>query len=146
MNAKTFPRNARLAEEMRKVLAELLLLDVNDPRLEGVTVSDLSLNADRSQARVYYSIYGDDERVRHAGDGFSAARSFLRRELGRRMRLRTVPELEFHRGLDADSSSGGGRSMRSLLEHIQEELEIVDAEVERRYFTGEAPLRHVVPA
>jgi ribosome-binding factor A len=117
MNAKTFPRNARLAEEMRKVLAELLLLDVNDPRLEGVTVSDLSLNADRSQARVYYSVYGDDERVRHAGDGFTAARSFLRRELGRRMRLRTVPELEFHR----DTSFEYGDRMERVFERLHAE-------------------------
>lgn len=53
-------------------------------------------------------------------------------------------ELEFHRGLERRSGAGGGRSMRSLLEHIQKEMAIVDAEVERRYFTGEAPLSQVV--
>lgn len=55
-------------------------------------------------------------------------------------------ELEFHRGLEGSALAAGrgGRSMRSLLEHIQEEMAIVDAEVERRYFTGEAPLRQVV--
>jgi uncharacterized alpha-E superfamily protein len=56
-------------------------------------------------------------------------------------------ELEFHRGLDAGGEGiRGGRSMQALLEHIQEELEIVDSEVERRYFTGEAPQRQVVSA
>jgi len=60
-------------------------------------------------------------------------------------------ELEFHRGLERGPASGqddspGGRSMRSLLEHIQEELAAVDEEVERRYFTGEAPQRQVVSA
>jgi len=117
MNAKTFPRNARLGEEIRKVLAQLLLLEVNDPRLEGVTVSDLSLTADRSLARVYYSVYGDDERVRHAGDGFTAARAFLRRELGRRMRLRTVPDLEFHR----DKSFEYGDRMERVFERLHAE-------------------------
>jgi uncharacterized alpha-E superfamily protein len=58
-------------------------------------------------------------------------------------------ELEFHRGVEtrpaAESVDGGGtRSMDELLEHIQHELAVVDTEVERRYFTGEAPMRQVV--
>ena len=55
-------------------------------------------------------------------------------------------ELEFHRGLDEEAkpTGRGGRSLRSLLEHIQDEMEVVDSEMERRYFTGEALLRQVV--
>jgi uncharacterized alpha-E superfamily protein len=59
-------------------------------------------------------------------------------------------ELEFHRGLDArarEAAGGqGGQTTGDLLEHIQQELAVVDAEVERRYFTGETPLRQVVSA
>jgi uncharacterized alpha-E superfamily protein len=54
-------------------------------------------------------------------------------------------ELEFHRGL-GPGRDGGRQPMPELLEHIQQELAVVDAEVERRYFTGEAPLRQVVSA
>ena len=88
---QTFSRNRRLEGEMRAVLAELLRLSVKDPRLEGVTVSAIQLSADRTQASVFYSVIGDDERERQAADGFAAAAAFLRRELGHRMRLRTVP-------------------------------------------------------
>jgi uncharacterized alpha-E superfamily protein len=60
-------------------------------------------------------------------------------------------ELEFHRGLDTEIGDEldpvrDGRPMTALLEHIQRELAVVDAEVERRYFTGETPQRQVVSA
>jgi uncharacterized alpha-E superfamily protein len=60
-------------------------------------------------------------------------------------------ELEFHRGLGSERSSlatagATATGINALLEHIQQELAVLDAEVERRYFTGEAPQRQVVTA
>lgn len=97
MAAKPFSRNQRLEEEMRKLFAELLLLEAKDPRLQGVTVSGVRLSRDRTRCRIFFSVIGDAERERQAADGFTAARSFLRRELGQRMRMRSVPELAFER-------------------------------------------------
>jgi ribosome-binding factor A len=114
MNPQSFSRNARLEGEIRTVLAELLLHGVKDPRLEGVAVSGVRLSADRSLARVYFSVLGDDEAVRRAGDGFAAATTFFRRELGRRMRLRTVPTLAFER----DSSYEYGDRMERLFDRL----------------------------
>jgi len=94
---KSFERNTRLEGEIRSVMSELLRFEVNDPRLTDVTVSVIRLSADRSKARVYFSVIGDEEREREAGDGFSAAAPFLRRQLGQKMRLRVVPSLEFLR-------------------------------------------------
>ena len=115
--SNTFNRNARLEGEMRAVLAELLHHEVNDPRLSGVTVSVVRLSADRSHARVFFSVIGDDERVRQAGDGFTAANAFMRRELGRAMRLRTVPSLEFLR----DASYEYGDHMERVFKKLHEE-------------------------
>ena len=112
---QTFSRNRRLEGEVRAVLADLLRLSVKDPRLDGVTVSAIQLSADRTKARVFYSVIGDDERERQAADGFAAAAAFLRRELGQRMRLRTVPALEFHR----DTSYEYGDRIERLLDRIQ---------------------------
>lgn len=117
VNRQSFSRNRRLEGEIRAVLAELLRLSVKDPRLEGVTVSAIQLSADRTQASVFYSVIGDDERERQAADGFAAAAAFLRRELGQRMRLRTVPALEFHR----DTSYEYGDRIERLLDRIQGE-------------------------
>ncbi len=114
MQDKTYERNARLEGEIRAVLSDLLLLEVNDPRLSQVTVSGIKLSADRTKARVYFSVIGDEERERQAGDGFAAAASFMRRRLGSKMRLRVVPTLEFHR----DTSYEYGDRMERLFDRL----------------------------
>ncbi len=90
-------RRERLAEAMREVLSELLLTEIKDPRLAGVVISAVDLSGDLKLARAFFSVFGDDERVRQAADGLQQARGFLRRESGRRMRLHNPPELEFRR-------------------------------------------------
>jgi ribosome-binding factor A len=117
MQRKTYERNARLEGEIRSVLSDLLRLEVNDPRLSDVTVSSLKLSADRSKARVFFSVIGDDERERQASDGFAAAAPFMRRQLGQRMRLRVVPTLEFHR----DTSYEYGDRMERLFDRLADE-------------------------
>jgi len=114
MNRQSFSRNRRLEGEIRAVLAELLRFSVKDPRLDDVTVSAIQLSADRTQARVFYSVIGDAERERQAADGFAAAAAFMRRELGQRMRMRTVPALEFRR----DTSYEYGDRIERLLDRI----------------------------
>ena len=114
---KPFERNARLEGEIRSVLSNLLRSEVNDPRLADVTVSSIRLSADRSKASVFYSVIGDAEREREAGDGFAAAAPFMRRQLGQRMRLRVVPSLEFFR----DTSYEYGDRMERLFDRLSDE-------------------------
>jgi ribosome-binding factor A len=117
VNQQSYSRNPRLEGEIRVVLTELLQHEVNDPRLAGVTVSVVRLSADRSHSRVYFSVIGDDERERQAADGLAAANPFLRRELGRRMRLRMVPSLEFLR----DTSYEYGDHMERVFQKLHDE-------------------------
>lgn len=117
LNQQSYSRNPRLEGEIRVVLTELLQHEVKDPRLAGVTVSVVRLSADRSHSRVYFSVIGDDERERQATDGFAAASPFLRRELGRRMRLRAVPSLEFLR----DTSYEYGDHMERIFQKLHDE-------------------------
>jgi ribosome-binding factor A len=114
---QTFSRNRRLEGEIRAVLAELLRFSVKDPRLDDVTVSAIQLSPDRTLARVFYSLIGDAERERQAADGFTAAAAFMRRELGHRMRMRTVPALEFQR----DTSYEYGDRIERLLGQLHTE-------------------------
>ncbi len=117
MNRQTYSRNDRLAGEIRAELSRLLQLEVNDPRLDGVVISGVRLTADRSQATVFFSVVGDAERERQAADGFNAAGAFLRREMGRNMRLRTVPTLTFER----DTSFEYGDRMERLFDRLHDE-------------------------
>ncbi len=117
MATRSYPRNVRLEEEIRRVLSELLLYTVKDPRLAAVTISVVSLSADRSHAEVYFSVWGDAERERQVADAFAAAGPFLRGELGRRLRMRITPELEFKR----DRSFEYGDRMERLFERLHQE-------------------------
>ena len=117
MQRKTFERNTRLEGEIRSVLSDLLRFEVNDPRLTDVTVSTIRLSPDRSKAKVYFSVIGDPEREREAGDGFAAAAPFMRHQLGQRMRLRVVPSLEFFR----DTSYEYGARMERLFDRLSDE-------------------------
>ena len=123
MNRQTYSRKDRLEAEFRAILTELLMREVNDPRLDGVVVSVVRLSADRTHAQVFYSVVGDDERERQAGDGFAAAAAFLRRELGKRMRLRTIPTLDYAR----DTSYEHGDRMERLFDKLHADGAISEA-------------------
>jgi ribosome-binding factor A len=117
MMRKAHDRNARLEGEIRAVLSDLLRHEVKDPRLFDVTVSAVRLTADRTHAKVFFSFIGDAQREHDVGHGFAAAGSFMRRELGRRMRLRAVPTLEFER----DTSYEYGDRMERLFDRLHQE-------------------------
>lgn len=92
--AREYSRAERVAEQIQRELAVLVQQEVKDPRVGMVTVSAVRLSSDLSHARVYVTMLaGDsaDESVR----ALNHAAPFLRRELGRRMVLRTLPQLQF---------------------------------------------------
>jgi ribosome-binding factor A len=97
MKRATSIRSTRLADLIMRELARMLEEDATDPRLEMVTISGLALNADLSVARVLYTLTGDAERLRQAAAALEQAKGFLRGHLGRRLRIKFVPELRFER-------------------------------------------------
>ncbi|GAF26795.1 30S ribosome-binding factor RbfA [Neomoorella thermoacetica] len=90
-------RNQRVAEEMKKEIARIIRDEVKDPRLEAglVSVTGVELSNDRHYAKVYVSIYGDEEAKNQAMEGLARATSFIRREIGQRLSLRYTPEITF---------------------------------------------------
>lgn len=90
-------RRARLTHAIREVLSELLLTEMKDPRLAGVVISEVELTRDLKVAKAFFSVIGEAERERQAADGLAQARQFLRRELGKRLKIHNAPELQFER-------------------------------------------------
>ena len=88
-------RPERVGEQVRAELCALLRTSASDPAIELVTVTHVRMTRDLQHARVYYSTLGDAEQRRQADRGLRRAASFLRGRLGRRMRLRHVPDLTF---------------------------------------------------
>ena len=87
-------RRARVAEEFREILAEEIQR-LKDPRIGFVTVIGVQVTADLRHAWVSYSVLGDDKQQRATAAGLRSATAHLRRTLGRQVRLRKLPELEF---------------------------------------------------
>lgn len=87
----------RLADQIMRELALMLAEDIQDPRLELVTISGVRLNVDLSVAKVFYTLHGDEARLKAAADGLNQAKGYLRSHLGRRIKMKFVPELRFER-------------------------------------------------
>ncbi len=89
-----FSRTRRVGEQMQRELAELIQREVRDPRVGMVTVSAVEVSRDMAHAKVFVTRL-DEEGMDEALKALGRAAGFLRRELGRRMRLRSIPQLHF---------------------------------------------------
>lgn len=89
-------RQQRTAEQIRTTLSQLLLLEMKDPRLQGVTITRVTIDRELQYADVYVHALAEDERESEVMDGLQRASGFLRRELGNTLRLRHIPNLHFH--------------------------------------------------
>ena len=93
--ANTVPRTRRIGEQIRRDLAELIRAELRDPRLTLVSTTSVEVSRDLAYARIYVTAVCElDERAELVAE-LNRAAPLLRRELGRRMRTRTVPKLEF---------------------------------------------------
>ena len=92
---RDYSRTLRVAEQIQRELAEMIRLEVKDPRVGMVTLTDVEVSADYGHAKVFFTTLGDDEQIAAAAAGLNHAAGFLRHELGRRVKLRSVPELHF---------------------------------------------------
>jgi len=88
-------RQQRTAEQIRTTLSQLLLLEMKDPRLQGVTVTRVIIDRELQYADVYVHALAEDEREEEVMDVLQKASGFLRRELGKTLRVRQVPNLQF---------------------------------------------------
>ncbi len=88
-------RSIRLADLIHRELANLLLEEVQDPRLELVSLTGVKLNADISIGLVTFTVGGDAERRKQALDGLNKAKGFLRSGLAKRLNMRSLPDLRF---------------------------------------------------
>jgi len=92
---RVYTRNLRVASEMQRVLNELLMTAVKDPRLAGVSVTEVEVSGDLGVATVFYSTLGVDHADEEVEAAFDKARGFLRSRVAQALDLRRAPELRF---------------------------------------------------
>jgi ribosome-binding factor A len=109
-------RPDRVAEAIREAVATFLAEGVKDPRVTGlVTVTGVDVTRDLRHARVHVSILGSEEEKKQTMEGLASVATHLRAKLGRTLRLRVTPELDFR----YDASIAHAARIDSLLEQIR---------------------------
>jgi ribosome-binding factor A len=92
---KDVSRTHRVAEQIQRELAELIQLELKDPRVGMITVTGVEVTSDYSHAKVFFSLLGDQERLQQALTGLNSAAGYLRSQVAHRMKLRIMPALHF---------------------------------------------------
>ncbi len=113
----SIPRSSRVGDQIRAEISELLARQVHDPGIGFLTVTRVNVTPDLQQARVFYTTMGDEKARRESHRALERATPFLRRQLGRRLRLRRVPELQFF----FDESIERQDRIERILQEIQAE-------------------------
>jgi ribosome-binding factor A len=117
-------RSEKLAETIHETVSSLLSRGLNDPRIGFVTIIAVEVIDDLSLARIYFTVIGDDEAKKNSEAGLNSAKGFIRKELGRVLTIRHIPELIFK----YDHSQEYGKRIDTILREIAAEHDGDDSE------------------
>jgi ribosome-binding factor A len=89
-------RLQRISERIREILSGMLIKEINDPRLEGISITDVTVDRELAYANIFVSCLEGSIRSKEILAGFKHANGYIRRELANRIDLRSFPRLRFH--------------------------------------------------
>ena len=112
-------RTERFTDTLREEIAQIVGYELEDPRLNTVTVTDVRLSSDKRAARVYVTVAGDEAEHKSALDALKHAAPYVRKQLGFSLNLPRTPELHFVR----DRVEEQGERVDLLLSQIEQEWE-----------------------
>lgn len=135
----TNPRVAKLADQIKVIVAEMLERRIKDPRLGFITITDARLTGDSREATLFYTVYGSDEERQNTAAALESAKGLLRSTVSKRLGLRYAPSLTFV--LDATEESA------ATIEDLLAKARAADAELAAQAagasYAGDAdPYRH----
>ncbi|MBQ8827953.1 MAG: 30S ribosome-binding factor RbfA [Clostridia bacterium] len=111
-------RTVRIAQEMKRVISDVIREEIKDPRIPIMTsILDIKLAKDLKFAKIYVSVYGSEADKASAIEALRNSAGFIRREIGRRMIIRAIPELNFV----IDESIEHGAYMSELISKVVKE-------------------------
>ncbi|PIV24259.1 MAG: ribosome-binding factor A [Deltaproteobacteria bacterium CG_4_8_14_3_um_filter_45_9] len=112
-------RSEKVADLIRKEISQMLVKSIKDPRIGFVTITKVTVSEDCRFAKVYFSVAGTPQERERSIKGLDSAKGFVRKELGRRIRLRYTPEILFQ----FDPSIEYAIHMEELIQSIHQEKE-----------------------
>jgi ribosome-binding factor A len=116
---RTYKRSERVKPLIQQEISQILQMDVKDPRLKLVTVTDVRLTADLREARVLVTSLNTTTTREELLKGLKRATGYIRGELGRRLKLKHIPQIKFV----FDDSYDKQARILNLLDHIHDEEE-----------------------
>ena len=127
------PRARKLADQIQRILAERLQKGLRDPDLGYVTITDVRVTGDLQHATVFFTVLGTDEERELSTKALQRATGMLRTEVGRHLRIRLTPSLEFVP--DALPETAG--EIERLLGEAKQRDEAVREAASRAHYAGE---------
>lgn len=111
-------RKKRLEEDLKREITSILQLELKDPRVSRLTtVTDVELSGDLRYAKIFVSVLGSEEERKNTLEGLGKATGFIKSEIGKRVRLRYIPEITFN----LDLSIQKGIEMAQIIKKVQED-------------------------
>jgi ribosome-binding factor A len=111
-----YKRADRVADRIMAEMSDILLKEVSDPRIGNLTITGVKVSDDLRQARIFFVEMGHDTCQSETREGLEHAKGFIRKELGRRLQLRHVPEIVF----SVDSSFAYGSRIEKILAELRD--------------------------
>jgi ribosome-binding factor A len=93
---KDYPRGRRIADQIQRELSEIIRMELKDPRVGLITITDVEVTQDNEHAKVFFTALGEPVQQEAAARALNHAAGFLRSSLAKVMQLRTVPQLRFN--------------------------------------------------
>jgi ribosome-binding factor A len=112
-------RATRIAERMREEISEMMIMQIQDPRLSGISITDVHLDRELAFAEIYFSMLEGSSRAVEAQAALEHAQGYMRSELARRIELRVFPRLRFH----WDPTSEKAEKIERLIATLHKEQE-----------------------
>jgi ribosome-binding factor A len=113
----------RINQLIQRKVSQLLLTEINDPRLSEVTITDVRVNRDTTRAEVFFSIIGTPEEIDEVQQALNGAAGWLMRRMAPGLRIRNLPKLVFM----YDPSLAHGERIEAILHELQENEELGDS-------------------
>lgn len=113
-HSKSIPgRGIRVADQIQRDLSEIIAFELKDPRVGMITITEVQVTPDYAHAKVFFTMLSDNrEMIQNTINGLTAASSFIRGQLGRRLTIHTTPEVHFVH----DTSTARGMQMSRLID------------------------------
>jgi ribosome-binding factor A len=108
---REFNRSERVAGQIRRELAKLIQMEVRDPDIGFISLSDVEVTRDLAHAKIFITVF-ENEKAQETIQALKGAAKYLRHRLSQEMRIRSVPQLHFHH----DASVETGQKMDQLID------------------------------